>query len=456
MRWIRWLGGLFGVTWLLITGVLWTGRPPDGRLQDVLLRTSARNAYSYALATIGDIRPRQLTPLDDDYYFVGASDNWEWLYFGYSDWSRPSNDAELRRFSPQTNTWYSLEKVLINFERPHAVPVPVYKIPNQERFIYPSGRDVMVTNGDGTEIINLTNGRLGNGMSYAMYTCFSLDNQWFYYLTIPDYHLVRMRVDGTMVEDLTYLQITNSLLDFTEQEPQQLFNMCRTARGEYATGWMYSDGLWAGISPVQIFLPTHQLVIFYIEAIDIRKDELVWQIDSGSAFDIFASSDENTLYYFDDNGSKVRRIQWDGTGLTTLHTLNSFQTPLYFDPDNEILLYLESNNGTAPIELWRRTRDGVSQKLASFSNSIHLQRYPEPDKDWVVFRVESQPYTATYRIHPDGTGLERILNGPSWWNYVEAFGPKWELQWHPPIHAIFGAALLVISLLRFPKAWNRA
>lgn len=470
MRLLRWLGGLFGVMWLLITSVLWTGRPPDGRLQDMLLSTpTTSKGGSYALATIGDIRRRQLTPLvDGSYAFIGHLDNGKWLLFAHT-YPLDVSEFDLLRVSALDGKWEFLDTVF------HVRGTPIaHWSPDHQWLVYlrriNSQIDLMARRVDQPQANNLTRGQVAwSNDNSQIPLSFSQDGQWVYFQAPSgqSQHFFRARLDGSRAEDLTPDFLENIVFRYAIPEHDLFVLLGQSEEGVATLGFLNSNnGSFQTFSDANIFILTflqsHQLLIAAtqsgITAFHLANLSEEWHIEATvSGNRIFVSTDETRFYFFSDYGREIRRIQWDGTGLTTLYALNNSQVLLNFDPDSETLLYFQTNNIGGPSEIWRYQVDGSMQRLATFPNYITVQQSVSSD-EWVIFQVQSQPnepYTATYRIHPDGTGLERILHGPSWWNDVVAFGPKWELHWQPPIHAILGAALLVISLLRWPKVRNR-
>ncbi|GIK67255.1 MAG: hypothetical protein BroJett018_50490 [Chloroflexota bacterium] len=472
MRWIRWLGGLFGTLWLLITAVLWTGRPADGRLQDVLLSTTTSTGYSYARATVGDVKARQLTPLDKGYVFVGATLDWGAIFLvDISTSSNPMQSTfDLYWLSLPDQQWQVVGAVSTDPLYGNKY-ILFYWTPDHRWGVYPLRHgntvDLMAIRADGQQVVNLTNGTVTGIRFDSVYPIvFSSDSQWVYFHGISgqQQHVYRVRLDGSDVQDIIYKIEDTVVLNYhdTENNLFVIFDRGPTTPGIVRIA---SDGtdlhlLGAPGGPVgygMAYLPSHKLLITHnnllLTAVRVTDGKLMWSYETGWINKVFVSEDENSLYFFL-YGPKVKRIRWDGTGLTTLYPLTPSQQPVSIDPDDETLLYVETHNDAGPYEIWRRRRGESPQKLATFAEGIRQQVTPK--ENWLVFTHYSRPFPSLYRIHPDGTGLERILNGPSEWNDVVAFGPKWELKWQPLIHAIFGTALLIISLLRLPPKWRKS
>lgn len=457
--------------WLLITAVLWTGRPPDGRLQDVLLQGSVSGrGYSYALATIGDNQARQVRPLRwDGHFYEGWSA--DGAFFFLAEPTGYPNDEEYKVYRVD---WPAATLQLMDTAFPKPINILSWS-PDRNWIIYlhreNSQFDLVARRVDDSQSIRLTDGQFNWADTYPdLNLAFSSDQQWVYFNGPVGQiqHLFRVKLDGSHLENLTPNATVDVPLLYAIPE-HNIYLVYGQAFGHKSVGLIAPDGSsflpFTTISPYQYpigYLPKRRLLLLDtwdgMSAFAINDGIEHWRIRATqlSYLDIFVTADESTIYYFGSHRKSLERISWDGTGRTTLLTFTPEQHPLTFDPNEEILMYSEALSKTGPYEIWRQKLGETPQKIASFATLLTSRRYI-PNQEWFVFQTLPQPDKAyIYRIRPDGTGLERILNGPSEWNDVVAFGPKWELKWQPLIHAIFGTALLMISCLRLPPKWRKS
>src|SRR5438105_648103 len=65
------------------------------------------------------------------------------------------------------------------------------------------------------------------------------------------------------------------------------------------------------------------------------------------------------------------------------------------------------------IEIVIADADGKNERVLAPHGGIEYSPAYSPDGKWVVFTAERGGLSDIYRIHPDGTGLERLTDDPA-------------------------------------------
>jgi TolB protein len=81
------------------------------------------------------------------------------------------------------------------------------------------------------------------------------------------------------------------------------------------------------------------------------------------------------------------------------------------------------------LDLWIMDKDGGNQRQVTDLGGTSFCPYMSPDGKWIIFTTDfadtaakGMPNFDLYRIHPDGTGLERVTASPMFdgfpmWSY---------------------------------------
>src|SRR3989442_3083454 len=71
--------------------------------------------------------------------------------------------------------------------------------------------------------------------------------------------------------------------------------------------------------------------------------------------------------------------------------------------------------GPSKVELFIANADGTGERAIFPTASLDYNASFSPDGKWIVFTSErnGQRQADIYRVHPDGSGLERLTDSPS-------------------------------------------
>lgn len=144
---------------------------------------------------------------------------------------------------------------------------------------------------------------------------------------------------------------------------------------------------------------------------------------------------QHIVFTSDRNGSgDLFQVNVDGTGLTQLTDDPAYDDQAAFSPDGKHLAFV-SSRGSGYANIW--TLDIATKRAKALTSGQGGDFRPawSPDGKWIVFasghgktppfsegRWERLQVTEIYRIHPDGSGLERVTNtggfcgSPKWMN----------------------------------------
>lgn len=149
-----------------------------------------------------------------------------------------------------------------------------------------------------------------------------------------------------------------------------------------------------------------------------------------------------------DGDLELYKMNIDGTNQTRLtHTIGYDGGP-FFTPDGKNIVYrafhpktaeeytkwksLWANQAVSPVrlELWLMDTDGNNQRQITNLNSASFCPYMHPNGEWIIFTTnwadslgnKRMPNFDLFRVHPDGSNLERVTYGPTFdgfpmWSY---------------------------------------
>jgi len=149
----------------------------------------------------------------------------------------------------------------------------------------------------------------------------------------------------------------------------------------------------------------------------------------------WAPDGQHIVFTSDRNGSgDLFQVNADGSGLTQLTDDPAYDDQAAFSPDGKELVFV-STRGGGYATLW--TLDIATKRAQALTSGPGGDFRPawSPDGKWIAFasgRGKTPPFaegrwerlqvTEIYRIHPDGSGLERVTNtggfcgSPKWMN----------------------------------------
>jgi Tol biopolymer transport system component len=144
------------------------------------------------------------------------------------------------------------------------------------------------------------------------------------------------------------------------------------------------------------------------------------------------------LYKMNVDGSHVRRLTYSV----------GYDGGPFFSPDGKYIVYrafhphnptelvkwnvLWDKQAVSPVrlELWIMNRDGTGQRQVTDLGGASFCPYMSPDSRWIIFTSDfpdtskaGMPNFDLYRVHPDGSGLDRITCSP----VFEGF-PMWSFD----------------------------
>ena len=137
----------------------------------------------------------------------------------------------------------------------------------------------------------------------------------------------------------------------------------------------------------------------------------------------------------------------DGSNVRRLTYTVGYDGGPFFSPDGKHIVYrafhprnpeeltkwntLWTNQAVSPVrlEIWIMNSDGSGQRQVTELGGASFCPYMSPDGQWIIFTTDfadtsqgKMPNFDLYRIHPDGSGLERItfsdvFEGFPMWSY---------------------------------------
>ncbi|MBI5060301.1 PD40 domain-containing protein [candidate division KSB1 bacterium] len=138
-----------------------------------------------------------------------------------------------------------------------------------------------------------------------------------------------------------------------------------------------------------------------------------------------------------DGDLELYKMNSDGTNIRRLTYTVGYDGGPFFSPDGKYIVYrafhprspeelvrwntLWSEQAVSPtrLELWIMNSDGTGQRQVTNLGAASFCPYMSPDGSWIVFTSNfadssgsHMPNFDLWRIHPDGSGLDRVSNSP--------------------------------------------
>lgn len=243
-------------------------------------------------------------------------------------------------------------------------------------------------------------------------------------------------------------------------EPHRLTNDFREA---YAPAWS-PDGQWisfmaddgkqfySGASPVTTYPGIGPIYdgyqVYLMRADGSEAKPLTTSHEFGR---VYWSPDSQWIAYISTqrDNSEIYKMSIDGSQRQQLTFTPSFELSPSWSPNGRYIAFL-SDQDNIPGNYNVFIMDSNGLNMRRLTDSLRFQGAPtwSPDGEWIAFvQRESGDIHHIYRIHPDGTGLERItpVNGESSW--APAWSRPFEMPWRglPSLGA--GIALIAFGMV---------
>ena len=138
-----------------------------------------------------------------------------------------------------------------------------------------------------------------------------------------------------------------------------------------------------------------------------------------------------------DGDLEIYTMATDGTDMRRLTYTTGYDGGAFFSPDGRSIVYrafhprspaelatwnaLWKAQAVSPVrlDLWVMDADGGNQRQVTDLGGANFCPYMSPDGQWIIFTSnfadsakKGMPNFDLYRVHPDGSGLERITHSP--------------------------------------------
>lgn len=466
---VRWAGFIGGIVLLGLILALRLGRG-DNPPQYILMSHDAEgDSFSldsyYAIGIEGGatVTPISIDPIGLS--FAGWSPEGWLLYFTRID---QYTGTSLIQFDVMGNLQRQLSDSLFVIDQSQAELV--YWTPNRRWLVYaqfdPTTQSVnlMRRRFDGSAPLNLTAGQVA-GFAPLMYYSFaySPDNVWLYfqgYVANSHVHLMRVRLDGGPIEDLTPDPNNDYFLVYVPSGED--WWVVREQQGAQQRYWKMS---WDGqdrqslgeVTSSQIvfldWLPNHQQLVTYdthtgvLTGRRISDWEVMWE--QTQRYFWGTTPDQQWVLMFTPN-RELARLRSTGPAATEEKVIIPPRQTGHiwgWAPDNEWLWYTDIVTDIGLYEIRRVNIEGQVEILAQVGILPHFTGWT-PDGEWATFAGSASAVGTplAYRIRADGKGLTPMLHATPNYPYLTAFGPELNFPWDGARLAMGGVALLALNL----------